>query len=323
MTPDLSVVLVIGAQRERGERALVSLLREVEDGPDALRVEILLLDCAAGAQALPPSGHSAVKLVRLPASVRFSEARRIGVERAQAPVVAFLEEHCTVAPGWARALVEAHRGPWAAVGAEVHNGNPGRWSSRLVAMMNYHPWEPPASRGEFSMLPGHNVSFKRDVLLAYGGERLEAMFRPELILQARLRLDGHAMLLEPNAKFFHFNDPGWWTCARGFFLFHRLYGPGRAAEFGWGPARRAFYVVATPAIPFYFVARFLLVNLFRKPSLVPRALLGMPFLLWTQSASACGQAYGLLFGARNAEVRFTDYELNTARPEDNVLPRSA
>ena len=70
-----------------------------------------------------------------------------------------------------------------------------------------HPWLPPASRAEHAMLPGHNSSFKRDLLLAYG-PGLEDLLRAEIVLHTRLHRDGHRLLLEPAAKFEHVSSPG-------------------------------------------------------------------------------------------------------------------
>ncbi len=321
MAPDLTIVLVVGHRRNRAARALASLLAQLPRPS----LEVLLLDCAPAGTAppIPGSDHPAVRVVLLPPATLFGAAKASGVRMASAPVVAFLEEHCEVAPGWAAALVAAHRGPWAGVGAEVHQAigaerahrahRPGAAAS-IVALMNYHPWLPPAPRAEHDMLPGNNGSFKRDRLLAYG-DRLEDLLDAEIVLHTRLRRDGHRLLLEPDAKFAHLDDSRLASACRGFFLFHRCYGPSRAREFGWTPARRLLYVAATPAIPLYFLVRLLLVLARRRPRLLGAALAASPWMLAAQLAGAAGQAAGLLFGAGDAAARFTDYELNQPRDE--------
>jgi hypothetical protein len=136
VSPDLSVILVLGARRDRAAGALWSLLVQsvVE------RMEILLFDLAPGEPPpLPGSEHPAVRLSRLPPETLFSTAKAHGIRSAAAPVVAFVEEHCRVHPGWAAALLAAHEGPWAAVGAEVHNGNPEVAISRQIEVLNYRP----------------------------------------------------------------------------------------------------------------------------------------------------------------------------------------
>src|ERR1700730_9862169 len=141
MPPELTVVLVVGERRERAAAALASVLAQ-----DGAAIEVVVCDCAP--HAPPLSSHPAVRRIALPPDTTYAAAKALGVRLAAAPVVAFLEEHCRVYAGWAAALVAAHRGPWAGVGAEVHNATPGVPLSRTVALMNYHPWLPPAPRRE-------------------------------------------------------------------------------------------------------------------------------------------------------------------------------
>jgi len=309
--PELSVILAVGERRERAVRALASILAQSA----ADRLEVLLLDCAPGSPPpLPGSDHPAVRTVRLPPDILFSAAKARAVRMASAPAVAFVEEHVLVLPGWAEALIEAHRGPWAGVGAEVHMANPGVPVSHLVAVINYHPWLPPARRAEHDMLPGHNSSFKRDLLLAYGDE-LEELLRAEIVLHGRLRRDGHRLLLEPAARIAHLNETGLGSIVRGRFLWNRLYGPSRARTFGWPAARRLLYVAATPLIPLYALAKITRTLARTRPEMLRTVYRWLPQFLVAHLATAAGQALGLLAGTGDAEARFTFFELNEPRAE--------
>lgn len=309
MRPDLSVVLVVGERRERAARALESILtqRAIE------RLEVLLCDLAPGEPPpVPGSDHPAVRIFKLSPNTLFSAAKARGVREASAPIVAFVEEHTRVYEGWAEALIEAHRGPWAGVGAEVHNANPGVRLSRALEVLNYHPWLPPATRSEFGMLPGHNSSFKRELLLSYGVE-LDEMLRAEIVLHQRLCRDGYRLITEPAARFEHLNETTFGSAARGRFLWNRIYGTMRARVFGWPVARRLFYAVVTPLIPCYALARIVVSLARRHPGLLPRVFLWSPVLLLVQFVSACGHTVGLLFGAGDADVRFSWFEMNEYR----------
>lgn len=308
MYPQLSVILAVHRLRERAVGSLRALLEQSR----IAEMEIILFDLHDSAPPLPGSEHPSVRLIRLAPDAVFSKLRAEGVRLARAPIVAFAEEHCRVRPGWAEAIIRAHAAPVAAVGAEIHNGNSDSRLSRIIAVMNYNEWLPPAPRGEFNMLPGHNSSFKREVLLSYGAE-LETLLRAEVALYLRLHRDGHRLLLEPDAKFEHINETRLRSIASGYFLWHRSYGPIRARVFNWSLARRWFYIVATPAIPLYYVVRLAGVLLRKRPELLKEAFLGLPQIVFAQSASALGQAVGLLFGEGDAERRFTDYELNEPR----------
>jgi len=304
----MTVVLVVGSLRERAEGALRSIL-----GQDCVEeLEILLLDLDVRSPPIRGSEHPAVRTIAMPETTVYSSARLRGVREASTPIVAFVEEHCRVYAGWAAALIRAHDGPYAAVGGEIHNGNPHVRLSRTIALMNYNPWMPPARLGECGLLPGHNSAFKRAALLAYGDE-LETLLRAEVALFQRMHRDGQRLLLEPRAKFEHINETRLSSIARGYYLWHRCYGPVRARTFGWSRGRRLFYVAATPLIPFYYLARLTLVLLRSRPRLVTQAWLAAPQILWAQYASALGQAVGLLFGTGDAESRFTRYELNEPR----------
>ncbi|MGK2857611.1 MAG: glycosyltransferase [Thermoanaerobaculia bacterium] len=310
-SPDYSVVLVAGIQRDRAGLALASLL--AQDAID--RTEILLVDRAEGYPDLPGSDHPSVRLVRVPKSTLFSEARTRAVGMARAPFVGFLEEHCRARQGWITALLRAHEGPWSAVGSEVHHGNPSFGISRLIGIMNYYPWLAPTSSGQRTMLPGHNSSFRRDVLLSFGDE-LESLMRADVAFFQKLVADGHELYLEASAKFEHLNETSLLSIVRGYFFWHRGYGVERARVHNWSFARRALYVVATPLIPFYFVAKLVMRLRSMRPDLVGEVLRGTPQILVAQLASASGQAFGLLFGEGNTEARFSDYELNEPRAFD-------
>lgn len=309
MTPALTAVIVAGIQRDRAADALASLVAQegVED------VEIILVDRAEGYPDLPGSGHPSVRLVRVAKDTSFAAARTMAVRLARAPYVSFLEEHCRARAGWFRAIRAAHEsGPWAAVGGEVHHGNPGIGISRLIGIMNYYQWLAPATSGERTLLPGHNSSFRRDVLLSYGDE-LETLMRADVAFFQKLVADGHRLWLEAGAKFEHINETRLASIAKGYFYWHRGYGVERAAVHRWSLAKRAFYVVATPLIPFYFVGKLMLRLRRIRPDLVGEALRGTPQILFAQLASATGQAIGLLFGPGDGERRFSDYELNEHR----------
>lgn len=307
--PLLSVIVVVGALRERARDCLRSIL--AQDIAD--RIEVLLVDCAP--EDLPPvpgSEHTAVRHLRMPRETSFARARAAGVRLAHAPVVAFLEEHCRVYPGWAGALVEAHRGPWAAVGGEVHNGNPGVGRSDLIGLLSYGLFYPPLPRGEAPLVAGHNSSYKREVLLRYDRE-LEELLGTDMVLLARLHADGFRFATEPDAKLAHLNETRFASIARGYFLFNRCYGHNRAGKLGWSRARRAAYAVLTPVIPLYFMAHFSLFLARERRAFLGVFVRNAALVYAAELCAAAGQAVGLLLGPGDAERRFTAYELTETR----------
>ncbi len=309
--PELTVAVAVGAQRERATNALASILKQ--DSID--RIEVLLLDFGKDLPRLPGADHPMVRTLLMAPFATLSSAREEAVRAARAGVIAFLEEHALAKPGWATALVNAHRGPFAAVGGGVHNGNPESLISRVTMLMNYLPFLPPSKPHEARYLPGNNSSFKRDLLLSYGPE-LRDLLAVEMALYERLVRDGHRLFSSPDAQWEHLQQTTLSDTARAHYLYHRMYGPVRARAFGWTRARRLVYVLATPAIPFVYVVRLLASVARTRRDLLGLALRGIPIVFFAQLATAIGQMAGLLWGAEGIERQFTDFELTAKRPHD-------
>jgi glycosyltransferase involved in cell wall biosynthesis len=308
--PELSVIVVAGGLRERAGDCLRSLL----DQGLGERMEVLLVDVAGpGAPPIAGSDASAVRVLSMPPATTFPQARAHAVRAAAGRVVAFVEEHATALPGFAAALLGAHRDAYAGVGPAVVNGNPGVGRSDVAGLLAYGYFYPPCGRAEAEFLAGHNSSFKRDALLGLG-EDLDRLLRSDLVLHERLRRLGHRLLVEPAAVLAHRNEVTLRGRARGLFLWYRNYAVLRAAEGRWSLARRAAYVAATPVVPLYFLVRFTPYVARRRRPWLGVLLRNLPYVVATMLAGAAGQALGLLLGPGDAEARFTRFELGEPRP---------
>jgi hypothetical protein len=236
-------------------------------------------------------------------------ARAAGVRAATAPVVAFVEDHSFPQPTWAAELIAAHRQPVAGVGPAIVNANPATLTSWANLIIEYGPWLDPVPTGPVEHLPGHNSSYKRDALLAYG-DRLEAMLDAESILHWDLRARGQTLVLAPAAKTEHFNFSRLGSSVPLRFHGGRLFAAARSRH--WSPARRLAYGIAAPVIP---LVR--LVRLAREMSRPGRARPGLgrvwPLLFVLLMLDALGEMVGYLTGAGNAMAKLTDMEFHRDR----------
>lgn len=236
-------------------------------------------------------------------------ARAAGVRHAAAPVVAFAEDHSYPDPHWAEALIAAHRGPWAAVGPAMCNANPHSTLSWVNLALEYGPWLDPVPGGPVDHLPGHNSSYKRDLLLAYGSQ-LEAMLEAESVLHWDLRAKGHRLYLEPTAKTFHlsYSLPSATLPLR--FLGGRLFASSRARL--WTRLRRLLYGLASPLIPLVRAPRVLrdLRRAGQLRHLLPRVL---PVLTVALAIDAAGEMIGYLFGSGQTMRTLSEMEFHRHR----------
>ena len=226
--PALSVILVIGGQREREARALQSLLEQSAID----RMEILLYDLGpVDCPPIPGSDHPRVRLTRQTPDDLLAVARADGIRAARAPVICFMEEHCEMQPGTAEVFIRAHEGPWTAVGGDFINGNPDSVHSNQAFRMNYGIYVRPQVRGgPAHFVPGQNSAFKRDVLLRYD-DKLEMLLNADLVLQRLMARDGCRFLYEPAAKIAHRNENTFRSLATGIFYWNWCFSHVRAKLF--------------------------------------------------------------------------------------------
>jgi hypothetical protein len=307
--PALSAILVAGPLRRRAGRVLQGLRRQTA----ASSVEIIVLDLApAGTPRLESDASSGLLVYRELPGRGWAEARYEGVLLATAPVVAFIEDHCYPAPGWAEALIEAHRGPWAAVGYCFTNANPDSYFTRASMINDYGLWMYPAPAGPLRLMPGSNISYKRDLLVGFG-ERLKHMLTPDFGVCQAIQKRGLTMYLEPRALAAHENIPDLPNLIRAHVAYGRLLGARRAEIQCWNRLRRLAYAAVTPAVSPVITAWRLLASLRGRPSLWSEALRAAPVFLLGHLAGGCGEALGYALGAGDAERKMSRFELEMPR----------
>lgn len=119
--------------------------------------------------------------VELPPSANVPELRRGGMDRANGEIVAFIEDHATVAPRWAEALRDAYRHHGAAaVGGPVAQGG-GRTAAEWGGyLFDYGRFMPPQRDGPVRDLSGLNMSFAREWLEQVRDATLEGVYEGPL-----------------------------------------------------------------------------------------------------------------------------------------------
>jgi len=249
------------------------------------------------------------KIVGLPGMNSVGAANAMGVRAATAPVVALCEDHSFPEPGWAEALIKAHTGDYAAVGPVIKNANPKTlvsWADLLVA---YAPWIDSTPSGESDHLPGHNSSYKKEVLLSYGSE-LEKMMASESVLHWDLRQKGYRLYIEANAKTAHTNFSLFSSWIKSKFHSGRVFGSARVHA--WPSWKRLVFTVASPLIP--------IVRLWKIIFLMPgsRQTVGVflkviPVMIAGLSFSALGEMTGYAFGPGNSIDILSYYEFHRTR----------
>ncbi len=274
---------------------------------------IELLICAPDASRV----HVDADLVAPLHSVRVLEAGELhatgplrgdAIRAAAAPIVAFAEDHCYPYPDWAEALLAAHREPHAAVGPAVYNANPETATSWADLYLGYGRWLAPGRRSEVELLPGHNSSYKRSVLLEYGDD-LDRLMEAETVLLWDLRRKGHTLLFEPAARVDHTNFSRFNVFLDVQWHLGRVFGATRAAH--WPLHRRAAFAAAAPLIPLVRIGHIVRAGWHNGFS-VSQFVATLPVLLAGLAVDCVAQATGVLSGAARSVDRLSAYEFHRA-----------
>ncbi len=308
--PALSVILIT-PDRYSSLRKTISHLQAQD-----LRGRMEIVIVTPSAAALEPdeqelSAFQQFQVVEVGPITSVGPAYAAGIRNARAPVVVLGEDHSFPQPGWAEALVHAHEQSYAAVGPAVGNANPGSTLSWVDFFLGYGPWQDPVPAGEMEHLPGHNSSYKRDVLLGYGAQ-LDGLMEAESVLHWDLRRKGHRLYLEPAAKTMHVNFTRFSSWIRALFHAGRKFAAFRAGNEQWSRSRRLMFAAASPLIPLVRYRR-IAAELRRPGRPAGKLIAASPLLLVGLSLDAAGQAAGCLLGPGAAVEQLLCFEFQRYR----------
>ena len=226
-----------------------------------------------------------------------------GIRHAHAPVVALTEDHSFPDANWAEVMIAAHQKPWAAVGPSMKNGNPNAMLSWADFYQAYGEWTRPILSGSVRHLPGHNSSYKREILLSYGNQ-LESLMEAENILHRYMKAEGYELLLESKTCTSHLNFGTWssWLPKR--------YYTGRQVASTWSKTwswpRRLLFTIASSLIPWIRLWR--IQRNVRRGQPTSFLLLLMPLLIVGLLIEGIGYMMGFAAGTGDSIEKTEKYE---------------
>ncbi len=308
-SPELAAIIVVGNTRERAQLALDSLYAQTI----ADQMEIIVVDLKTrDFPELSVSSRTPTRYVTLGRDATWGHARARAAQMAEAPILAFIEDHCTADPGWAEALVRAHQQPWAAVGYAFTNPHPESYLSRATLASEYGCWEHPTTSRQARVLPCGNVAYKRDALLSLNGE-LEDLLTPDFVVHERFNRQGLEMYVESQAIVAHDSLVRLRDLFAASFMFCRILASRRVQTQRWSGLRRVGYGLATPFVGPPVALWRLFASRRDTPADWGTLVMYLPVILVKGVASALGESVGYLAGAGSSEIQFVKWELHVDR----------
>lgn len=288
----LSVVVAVWSGGEGLRRALDALAGSVPAG-----TEILAVSGGVSWTAELERRFPAVRHLRLPEDATVPAMRAAGLAAATGDVVALTEDHCAVEPGWADAVLQAHRAGHAVVAGVIDIAPEGSLLDLAVYLFDYSAFVPDAR--ETGGLSGANASFDRAALEALRPAWAGGFV--EFAMEAAIRTSGRTVFRANDARVIHHHRYSAAAVTRKFFLGGRWFGGVRRGEIGG--RELLMRIAAGPAVPAILTVR-VARRISRRRGFLLRYSLAFPWLIWLAVVWSLGEGIGYVAGAGNSSLHW-------------------
>lgn len=290
--PLLSVVI----PSVNGPGDLLDCLAALAEEARHVRLEALVVDRVGAEVRRALAGYASwVRLIEAPPGTTIPQLRALGFRAARADVVAVIEDHVHVRPGWARQMLAAHERGELVAGGAVLNGATERWVDWAAFLCEYSHLLPPLPAGPVTSLTGNNTSYRRELLRRF--EHVTASGRWEDHLHTVLLADGVQLFCHPDITVVHKKHYSIREYASQRFLYARSHAALRLA--GRSRLQRLAFGAATPLLPAALLAR-ICRRVWARPAYRARLLASLPLIVVFVHIWAYGEMAGAWFGPGDA-----------------------
>ncbi|HEX8010435.1 MAG TPA: glycosyltransferase [Casimicrobiaceae bacterium] len=301
--PGIVCSVLIGRVSRREAARILDTLGALRAQSPALAREVIVADRLNDAVSRQiERDFPEVRLLAFPPETSLPALRTAALLAARGRYAVVTEDHCVPAPDWLARIVSAfaHEGSdVVAVGGTVVNGLAQRWLDRATFQCEYGGYLPPRPSGPDTDLPGMNVAYLRERLVALDRAALVAGFW-ETTVHRLLLQQGARLAFANDARVAHCKHLGLLEFLGQRFLYSRYYAGNRFERSAW--TKRIAALLASPLLPLIVLWRFQRGALRRRryweefASLAP--LLALFALVWT-----AGEMAGYAFGPGDALAR--------------------
>lgn len=288
-TVKLSVVVASLYSPTNLKNCLKSIFADKLDG-----IEIVVADCCLKENTAEwIEKFPTVEFVEFPAKTSLSKLLGAGIARANGEIIAITDSSCIVANNWASLILQAHKANQSPIiGGSVEISDKRSLTDWTAYFCDYAEFIPPVPNGLVSVVPGNNLSIKREIL-QNGTEFVEPEFWKTLWCR-RLQSEGIELFSEPTISV------SWHKTYKLIPFLVRRFHQGRCfAGMRFGEetfSKRVFYAVGSVFLPFVFLFRIAATILQRK-RFFGKFLLSLPMIFLAVVCWSIGETIGFLSGA--------------------------
>lgn len=286
-TPDLSVVVATKADHDTFRQCVRRLSLQAV----GRNVEIVVVDGSDGTDVERVLGDSPdVRHVRADSRSLVPHLWGIGVDTAEAPIVALTIGQCLPAEGWIDAIlkVSAEQQTSAGFGGSIDGPSGGRWRDWALYFSRYSAYMPPVDAVNTLELAGDNAAYRKSALgdRDYGREGFW-----ENLVHHDVRAQGWKLSLIADMRVQLGSGVRAWQFCRERFLHGRYFGstrPGRSLS------TRLARVLTAPALAPFLLLRIGSRIVGHRPDWLGKYVVALPWIVCFLSCWSVGEAVGYL-----------------------------
>lgn len=201
--------------------------------------------------ALPPGfreRYPDIVIIEGGEGLLLNEAREIGIQKANAPYVLILEDHCLPYPDCLEHMLHRLEEGWSAVGPGFVSGNQSSQLGIAANLLTYGEWMGYEEGEKRDFIAGFNSAFPTELLKARGERLCEDMVTPSTLQQSLAR-DGKQFWFEAKAVMAHWESSTYGGVRQILVKNGRAMGLLRARA--WSLPRKVLWTFASPLLMGY------------------------------------------------------------------------
>lgn len=261
-------------------------------------MEILVVDGSDDNRARANLGSAfPVKLLRGPSQANVPQLWTAGIEAAQGRIVALTIENCVPASDWAKRMLSAHEGEWAAVGGAVEIVPEAGLVDWAVYFSRYSNYVLPFEPRFLDDIAGDNCSYKREALEPTRHLAKDGFWETFIHLEMRCR--GERLLCAPSPVVTYCGGLSGWRFFRRRFLHGRYFAARRSRDFT--VSQRIIRALGSVVVPLLLIRR-IGGRIWRNGRHRGKFLIVLPIIAAFLVAWAAGEGAGYLRGPSGARI---------------------
>ncbi len=263
-------------------------------------LEVLVVDRVGDAlRQQIRAGYPWVRVLDAAPGTTIPQLRAQAFAAAVAPIVAVIEDHVQVLPGWADQMLAAHAHGEEVVGGAIVNAATDRLVDWAAFLCEYSQLLPPLPSGPVPSIAGNNTTYRRALLDRF--REAATSGRWEDHLHEVMRAHGIELHCHPEIEVGHKKHYTVWEYTSQRYLYARSFAGARVRDRSL-PGRALYAVAAAVLLPPLLLAR-IVGRVWARPPYRPVLLRSLPLLPLFVAAWAAGEVVGASCGPGDALSR--------------------